>query len=195
MSTASLQCRTRVQRLQAVAYAATASGSRGRDPWVLRPTRLHWHSNLSGKHRTPCDLGLCKRKPGLNTRPLPAKTAASCAGKGSKASALRLASSRYHTFPQPACACRLEARAGTVPPPFSTGPPAPQPFQSLPSSAHPGLVPGWERVAWNTPGEGCPHTTSSVHGSLPVPQVSQVQSGFKPPRGFHRLRFCASWSL
>gem|GEM_PF-3577790 len=30
------------------------------DPWVLRPKRLKWLNNPSGKLKKPCDLGLCK---------------------------------------------------------------------------------------------------------------------------------------
>ena len=110
MSTASQHCRNREQRLQEGVYAAFSSGSRGRDPWILRSMRLHWHSNLSGKHRTPCDLGPCERKPGPNTGPLPAKTAAS------RPMAFRQSSSSENSR-------WWNAVTGHSPPPFSTGPP------------------------------------------------------------------------
>ena len=34
---------------------------------ALRPERLRWLNNLSGKQQTPCDLGLCKSKPDAKT--------------------------------------------------------------------------------------------------------------------------------
>ena len=70
MSTASRNCRNRVQRLQERGKIAPRSvGSRGLDPWALRPMRLQWQNNPSGKHWKPYDLGLCQSFPsGKNRR-------------------------------------------------------------------------------------------------------------------------------
>lgn len=83
MSTAFLHRGGRQQRLQASGTNAPhASGSQERDPRVLWPARLHWHSNSGGKQHgrggntTPghrAIQGNCKRK-------LTAKTAASANG-------------------------------------------------------------------------------------------------------------------
>ena len=105
MSTAFLHCQNHRQRLQAGGpYAPPASGSFELDPWALRPERLHWHDNLSGKHQTPCDLGLCKRK-------FKAKTAApdDC---GSMPCFIPIEISNRH-----------RARSRHFPPAFSRGPP------------------------------------------------------------------------
>ena len=101
MSTASQNCRFHVQRLRALGFnAPRAPGSRREDPWALRSTRLRWLNNLSGKLWTPCDLGLCKNDPH-------AKNAA-FQGRG-------LSQTKF-PFPNYRI-CRLEARAGTSPPP------------------------------------------------------------------------------
>ena len=114
MSTASRNCRNHVQRLRAGGgNAPQASGSRGLDPWILRSARLRWLNNPSGKHQTPCDLGLCKNDP-------QAKTAASLnlrerfsekGARGGQALSLTILNSTLFSI------CRLEARAGTSPPP------------------------------------------------------------------------------
>ena len=81
VSTASRNCRNHGQRLQDWGTnAPQSSGSFGVVPRALRPERLQWLNNLSGKQknapvltseveqlrrggrRTPCDLGLCKRE-------------------------------------------------------------------------------------------------------------------------------------
>ena len=112
MSTASRNCQNRVQRLQGWDYnAAQSSGSLGLDPRTLRPERLKWLNNLSGKHQKPCDLGLCKSE-------AKAKTAASRKRKSliSKGSCVSRASAHPSLFLN-YCTCGLEARAGTSPPP------------------------------------------------------------------------------
>ncbi len=87
MSTASLTCRVRLQRLQDFRFNAPGfSGGLMVGPWALRPKRLQWPANMSGKQTvlpspetpvpglargpglagfrgrqwTPCDLVLCK---------------------------------------------------------------------------------------------------------------------------------------
>ena len=114
MSTASRNCRNRVQRLRASGFnAPRASGSRREDPRILRSARLGWLNNLSGKHWTPCDLRLCKNDP-------EAKTAASLnlrerfsekGVRGGRALSLTTQTTLSTSI------CRLEARAGTSPPP------------------------------------------------------------------------------
>jgi hypothetical protein len=129
VSTASRNCRNRLQRLQERGKIAPRSvGSRRKDPWALRPMRLQWQNNLSGKHQTPCDLGLCQSDP-------KAKTAASlkvrqrfsgksdnpgsCPGQafpgvgGCRALSQTILNTTLSSI------CRLEARAGTSPPPSS----------------------------------------------------------------------------
>ena len=129
MSTASRNCRNHVQRLQERGKIAPRSvGSRGLDPWALRPMRLQWQNNPSGKltvpptlfrkvlqlsgrgRWTPYDLGLCKNDPY-------AKTAAFQGRALSLTTQTTLSTS----------ICRLEARAGTSPPPsirkYDRGPP------------------------------------------------------------------------
>ena len=127
MSTASRNCRIHGQRLQERGTNAPRSvGSRREDPWALRPMRLQWQNNPSGKHQTPCDLGLCQSDP-------KAKTAASlylrqrfsgksdnpgsCPGQafpgvgGGRALSQTILNTTLSSI------CRLEARAGTSPPP------------------------------------------------------------------------------
>ena len=121
MSTASRNCRNHGQRLQERGTNAPfTSGSRREDPWILRSMRLRWLNNLSGKHQTPCDLGLCKNDP-------EAKTAASLkvrqrfSGKSDNFSGVggcRALSQTTLSYPTLRI-CRLEARAGTSPPPSS----------------------------------------------------------------------------
>ena len=107
MSTASRNCRNRLQRLQERGKTAPRSvGSRGLDPWALRPMRLQWQNNPGGKHRKPYDPGLCQSDP-------KAKTAAS-QGRALSLTILNSTSSSI---------CRLEARAGTSPPPSSSNTP------------------------------------------------------------------------
>ena len=101
MSTASRNCRNHVQRLRALGFnAPRAPGSRREDPWILRSMRLKWLNNPSGKPQTPCDLGLCKNDP-------EAKIAAFQGRALSLTTQTTLSTS----------ICRLEARAGTSPPP------------------------------------------------------------------------------
>ena len=100
VSTASRNCRNHVQRLQNKGTnAPLLFGSINLDPGVLRPTRLEWQSNSSGKHRTPCDLELYKCE-------VEAKTAAF----QSWASGRTTKTHKNHRI------CRLEARTGTSPP-------------------------------------------------------------------------------
>ena len=107
MSTASRNCRFHVQRLQERGKIAPRSvGSRREDPGTLWSPRLRWLNNLSGKHQTPYDLGLCKNDP-------EAKTAAS----QGRALSLNILNSTSSSI------CRLEARAGTSPPPSSSNTP------------------------------------------------------------------------
>lgn len=101
VSTASRNCRFHVQRLRTLGFnAPRAPGSRREDPRILRSARLGWLNNLSGKHQTPYDLGLCKNDPY-------AKTAAFQGRALSLTTQTTLSTS----------ICRLEARAGTSPPP------------------------------------------------------------------------------
>ena len=114
MSTASRNCRNRVQRLRERGKIAPRSiGSRREDPGTLRSPRLRWLNNLSGKHQTPYDLGLCKNDP-------KAKIAASLylrerfsekGARGGRALSLTTQTPPFTSI------CRLEARAGTSPPP------------------------------------------------------------------------------
>ncbi len=68
VSTASRNCRNRVQRLQERGKIAPRSvGSRREDPGTLRSPRLQWQNNLGGKHQTPCDPGLCQSDPEAKT--------------------------------------------------------------------------------------------------------------------------------
>ena len=137
MSTASRNCRFHVQRLQERGKIAPRSiGSRREDPWILRSPRLGWLNNLSGKltvpptlfrkvlqlsgrgRWTPYDLGLCKNDPY-------AKIAASLylrerfSEKSDNFSGARggQALSLTNQTPPFTSICRLEARAGTSPPP------------------------------------------------------------------------------
>ena len=124
MSTASRNCRFHGQRLQEMGKIAPRSvGSRREDPWALRPMRLKWLNNPGGKRQTPCDPGLCKNDP-------EAKTAASLnlrerfsekGARGGRALSLTILNSTSSSI------CRLEARAGTSPPPslreYERGPP------------------------------------------------------------------------
>ena len=103
VSTASRNCRNHVQRLRERGKTAPRSiGSRREDPGALWSPRLQWQNNLGGKHQTPCDPGLCQSDP-------EAKTAAS------QGRALSLTNPNT----TPSSICRLEARAGTSPPPSS----------------------------------------------------------------------------
>ena len=111
MSTASRNCRNHVQRLRAGGgNAPRASGSRREDPRILRSARLKWLNNPSGKHQIPYDLGLCQSEP-------EAKTAA-FQGRALSLTTQTILSTSI---------CRLEARAGTSPPPsipkYERGPP------------------------------------------------------------------------
>lgn len=128
MSTASQHCRNRVQRLQPKGFNAPhGSGSRGRDPGVLRPQRPSGQSNSSGQQKstrprcrvgTPCDLEHCQRKPKAK---IPAfflqKAADGPLGQGC---AVASRQTHRHTIP---CSNRLEAKAGTSPPFFTSTPP------------------------------------------------------------------------
>ena len=111
MSRASRNCRNHVQRLRALGFnAPRALGSRRQDPWALRSMRLKWLNNPSGNPQTPCDLGLCKNDP----------NAKNAAFQG------RALSQTIPLNPNLRI-CRLEARAGTSPPPsireYERGPP------------------------------------------------------------------------
>ena len=111
VSTASRNCRFHVQRLQERGKIAPRSvGSRREDPGALWPSRLQWQNNPGGKRKIPCDPGLCQSDP-------EAKTAAF------QGRALSLTTQT----PLSTSICRLEARAGTSPPPSSSknqrGPP------------------------------------------------------------------------
>ena len=113
MSTASRNCRNRVQRLRGLETNATKpSGSFRLDPRTLRPERLKWLNNPSGKHWKPCDLGLCKSKP-------EAKTAASRKRKSliSKGSCISRASAHQYLYLSNST-CGREARAGDIPSTF-----------------------------------------------------------------------------
>ena len=111
VSTAFSHCRVCVQRLQKTeSYASIFSGSFRRNPWTLRSERLQWLANLSGKQTvpassqgisrwTPCDLGLCKKKPVAKIPAFPR-------------SAFGLSISLL-----PKRTLRLKARTGTSPPP------------------------------------------------------------------------------
>ena len=113
MSTASRNCRNRLQRLQERGkIAPRSSGSRREDPGILWSPRLEWQNNLSGKHQTPCDLRLCQSDP-------EAKAAASLnlrerfserGERGGRASSLTTQTNTTLRI------CGLEARAGTSPP-------------------------------------------------------------------------------
>ncbi len=68
MSRVFRNCWSRMQRLRKWgADTPRLSGSFRLDPRTLRPERLEWLNNPSGKHRKPCDLGLCKSKPEAKT--------------------------------------------------------------------------------------------------------------------------------
>jgi hypothetical protein len=123
VSTASRNCRNHVQRLQERGKIAPRSvGSRREDPGTLWSPRLRWLNNPGGKPQTPCDPGLCKNDP-------EAKTAASLnlrerfsekGARGGRALSLTHLNSTSFSI------CRLEAMAGTSPPPSSSnGPRAP----------------------------------------------------------------------
>jgi hypothetical protein len=80
MSRANRNHQNCVQRLRVGSLASPVPGSLLHNPWTLRPKRLQWLNNLSGKHlnssrfcarrltspsrlrglKQPCDLGLCK---------------------------------------------------------------------------------------------------------------------------------------
>jgi hypothetical protein len=60
MCTAFPYCRFGVQRLLEVIHAIIFTGGFMAGPWTLRPKRLQWPANMSGKHQKPCDLVLCK---------------------------------------------------------------------------------------------------------------------------------------
>ena len=111
VSTASRNCRNHVQRLRAGGgNAPQASGSRGLEPWILRSMRLQWHNNPSGKHQTPYDLGLCQSESEAKTAAFQGRALSQTIPLNPN---LRI--------------CRLEARAGTSPPPsileYERGPP------------------------------------------------------------------------
>ena len=119
MSRVFRNCWSRMQRLRKWGgNTPRLSGSFRLDPRTLRPERLKWLNNPSGKLRKPCDLGLCKSKP-------EAKIAASSLQKASnRRLAPKIANgargcpalSRSPNF-QSLCTYRLEAAAGTYPPP------------------------------------------------------------------------------
>ena len=103
VSTASRNCGNHGQRLQKrETNAPFISGSFGLYPRTLRSERLRWLNNLSGKHQTPCDLGLCKNEPEYKI----------AAFQGQ-------ALSQNNPTHYPLCIGRLEARTGTSPPPSS----------------------------------------------------------------------------
>jgi hypothetical protein len=61
VSTASLHCRVRLQRLRVGWFnAPLIPGGFMAGPSALRLKRLQWPANMSGKHQKPCDLVLCK---------------------------------------------------------------------------------------------------------------------------------------
>jgi hypothetical protein len=104
VSTASRNCRNHGQRLQVLGFnAPRASGSPGRDPWIIRSTCPKRHCNSSGKHQIPCDLEQCESKPLAKTAAFP-----------------EMASSHTTQIPLHLCICRLEARTGTSPPLYSS---------------------------------------------------------------------------
>jgi hypothetical protein len=63
VSTANLQCSNHGRRLRAGDAHPLLPGTDGLGPGTLRPQRPFGHNTLSGKHQTPCDLGLCKILP------------------------------------------------------------------------------------------------------------------------------------
>jgi hypothetical protein len=111
VSTASRNCRNHGQRLQERGKTAPRSvGSRREDPGTLWSPRLRWLNNPGGKPKTPCDPGLCKSDPEAKTAAFQSR-ALSLTNPNSTSSSI----------------CRLEARAGTSPPPsileYERGPP------------------------------------------------------------------------
>ena len=68
MSRVFRNCWSRMQRLRKWGgNTPRLSGSFRLDPRTLRPERLKWLNNPSGKLRKPCDLGLCKSEPEAKT--------------------------------------------------------------------------------------------------------------------------------
>jgi len=149
VSTASRNCRFHGQRLQERGTNAPfTSGSFGLDPRALRPERLRWLNNLSGKltvppalfrkarqlsgrgRWTPCDLGLCKNEPEYKIAAFLTKSATarlSPAPKSAGGVSGSLALSQPPHFPKHPRTYGLEAVAGTSPPfsftPNSRAPP------------------------------------------------------------------------
>ena len=101
MSTASRNCRNQLQRLRARGgNAPQAPGSRREGPWTLRSMRLKWLNNPGGKLQAPCDPGLCKIFPEAKIAAFQGRALSQTIPLDPKLSI-----------------CRLEARAGTSPPP------------------------------------------------------------------------------
>jgi hypothetical protein len=131
VSTASRNCGNHGQRLQERGTNAPfISGSFGQDPRALRSERLQWLNNLSGKHQTPCDLGLCKNEPEYKIAAFLTKSATarfSPAPKSAGGVSGSLALSQPPHFPKHPRTYGLEAVAGTSPPfsftPNSRAPP------------------------------------------------------------------------
>jgi hypothetical protein len=149
VSTASRNYRNHVQRLQERGNnAPQSSGSRRLVPWVLRPMCLQWLSNSGGKHQAPCDPEPCKCKPEAKTaasstscrmcsseksdnpgsRPGQAFSGTGGVAAPNEASAPKRAGARggcralslTPLLPSTLRSCRLEAMAGTSPPPSLT---------------------------------------------------------------------------
>jgi hypothetical protein len=108
-------CQNQMQRLQTVVKATPVSGSRGRDPWRLRSTRLHWHIDprqvrypVRLREREPWEQTHMKSVGFSTVSEIPAKIAA------------------FHPLAlghPPFFACRLEAGLEHRSSPFSFHPP------------------------------------------------------------------------
>ena len=123
MSRVFRNCWSRMQRLRKWGgNTPRLSGSFRLDPRALRPERLKWLNNPSGKLRKPCDLGLCKSKPEAKTAASSLKWASNrrLARKNANGARGCPASSRS-TISQSSCTYRLEAM-GDIPSCFSSRP-------------------------------------------------------------------------
>ena len=124
MSRVFRNCWSRMQRLRKWGVnTPRLSGSFRLDPRALRPERLKWLNNLSGKLRKPCDLGLCKSKPEAKIaasslkRDSTRRLAPKSANGGKRCPALSRS-----TISQSLCTYRLEAMGRDIPSCFLLAP-------------------------------------------------------------------------
>ena len=77
--------------------------------------RLKWLNNLSGKHRKPYDLGLCKFNPGAKTAAKAWTQFASTAGRHDRHFCVGCVHATLRFFPCPGNGITVFTKGGAVP--------------------------------------------------------------------------------